>query len=445
MGELLVLVASIIAALSFITGILVLIGTRKTNLSLGVFFFLMMLGASAWSICSCLTAKFELFDGANPMWWLDWIILSASILALIAVYGYNLYEYKLGRILLPFFCIFGAVLCITPAIDVMHIETLFKIPVTWYTICYVVFVSMMTMSIFFAMWYRHGHTSVHNKYNKSSTVFSVGVIIVCLTASIFNLVLPLANIRSLMWISPLLLSIVPICFLFAALKQHELALSSKSLIVISYVIFLSFAVLFYIAIITLLDIIMFGDNNEIKNGILLYSLITSLILLVLMKVFMKGTEFLKSMISTNTVNLSYLLGRIQKINSRTDLSKIARLVADHIHVEYVGIIKDGKLYGSDKLDLSTDEIQRIALLNNCDYDIWQTVDLNMSYMLSSFGLKKVAKLNDYMGQQFGQVVLGGPVNKTDFNYNDLRVISIVLNEVGAAVGGGYADLKNQSK
>ena len=113
---------------------------------------------------------------------------------------------------------------------------------------------------------------------------------------IFNLILPLFNNWSLIWIGPLALSATIIGFYYTILRYRSLNLASVWLKIFSYVVLISSIAIIYMIIFALIFTALFRGSMPSVEVIVL-NFIMILVFLILMPALSEIMTFIRSLIS----------------------------------------------------------------------------------------------------------------------------------------------------
>ena len=169
--------------------------------------------------------------------------------------------------------------------------------------------------------------------------------------------------------------------------------------------------------------------------ILLLNFIMVAIVFCLLPAISEVYSFLKSFIATKEIDIGYITKKLNKITRRTlDLKELAGFLADHLHFEYVGFLINGRIYGSENLDISSEEFVEIAKLKSGARGIWQDV-APISGICIRADIKNVGELYNKDGDVFGQIIIGHPVGKKVLDRKDLIEIEMIINLVASIING----------
>ena len=145
--------------------------------------------------------------------------------------------------------------------------------------------------------------------------------------------------------------------------------------------------------------------------------------------------FMKSLIATNQVDVSYIVRKLNKLAPKdANKEELAGFLADHMHFSYVGFLINGKLYGSSSLPISQSEIHQVQSLKSANKGIWQDFNEPVSRIFSNIDINAVAELHDNTGKVFGQVLIGKPVGKMKFERKNLVQMEMIINLIALVIG-----------
>ena len=110
-------------------------------------------------------------------------------------------------------------------------------------------------------------------------------------------------------------------------------------------------------------------------------------------------------------------------------------MADNLHYGYVGLAVNGQLFGSDKLPEITEvELREIAKLKNVGKNIWQKpTNVVLKQTFEQLNISAVAELRDANGEEFGQILIGGPCGYNSYRREDLLQIEMIINLVASII------------
>jgi hypothetical protein len=171
-------------------------------------------------------------------------------------------------------------------------------------------------------------------------------------------------------------------------------------------------------------------------GVLILNFTMVLVVLLLIPVITEIGSFIRSMIEIQSIDVTYIIKKINRLNPQTiNLTELSAFLADHLHLEYVGFLVNGRLYSSIPLPLSVNEL---ALINNLSDkhspSIWHNnTDKSVSKIYQKQDIYSTAELKDSKGETFGQIILGKPLDGVQFDRRDLIQIEMIINLVAILI------------
>lgn len=115
------------------------------------------------------------------------------------------------------------------------------------------------------------------------------------------------------------------------------------------------------------------------------------------------------------------------------MRELAGFLADHLHFDYVGFVLNGRIYGSKSLSVTSAELTQITHLKQTAHGVWQEPNKTVQKTFDELGLKAVAELRNAKGKTFGQLIVGKPLGKTNFEHRDLIQLEMIINLVATIV------------
>ena len=192
------------------------------------------------------------------------------------------------------------------------------------------------------------------------------------------------------------------------------------------------------AIYMLIFYLIFTALFKIPNpsaSILVLNFIMIVIVLLLIPVINEVTASIRSMISVGQVDLAYVIKKLNRIATKNvDLRELAAFLADHLHFAYIGILINGRLYGSKALSISAGELEKIGKLRPAAAGgVWQEPNEAVQKILDELDLKAIAELKNAKGKPFGQLIVGRPLGKASFERRDLVQLEMIINLVATVI------------
>lgn len=243
------------------------------------------------------------------------------------------------------------------------------------------------------------------------------------------------NIARFIWLGPLAITIAIIIFYYAILRYRIIRLSARWLKVLSYVVLITVTIAIYMIISYSIFTYLF-KIPDLSNTILALNFIMVVVLLILMPIFNELADFINSLINTGQVNLPYIIKHLNRMATHVKLKELAEFLKKHMHFSYIGFLIDSKLYGSDKLALSTGEMRLVSKLKTPEKGLWQTPSPEVAPVFERLNISAVAALNNAKGKPFGQIIVGKPQGKTNLGRKDLLELETIINLVAALIDTG---------
>ncbi len=266
-----------------------------------------------------------------------------------------------------------------------------------------------------------------------NAVFATGLFITGAIAVIFNLILPIFGVYSLVYVGPLTLSVAAILHFYAILRYRLIVLSNTWLKIGSYVILMSVAAVAYMVIFSLIFSLLF-KIERVSTEIMIMNFIMIMIVLLILPVFNEVNGFIRSLISVQEINLQYVIRKLNRLATQNvDLNELATFLADNLHFKYIGLVVDGKIYGSEKIEFSKEAIRELSMLETEGHSIWQKVEGHTKQLFLEDNIVAVAELRNAKGRPFGQILVGQPLGKVSFEKRDLTQIELILNLVASII------------
>ena len=128
-----------------------------------------------------------------------------------------------------------------------------------------------------------------------------------------------------------------------------------------------------------------------------------------------------------------MVKKITKLNPKTvDYKNLAAFLAEHMHFEYIGFLIDGQLYGSKQYPINEDSVKMIGGLGDPENGVWQKVDeRNLDWQRAK--LSAVAALRNNKNKTYGQMLIGDPMGKIEFEKRDLVQVELIISLVASTL------------
>ena len=207
--------------------------------------------------------------------------------------------------------------------------------------------------------------------------------------------------------------------------------------ILSFIILIAFGALVYVLVFYIIFRALFRGPANLNPSpqILLLNLIMVAIVFCLLPAISEVYSFMKSFIATKEIDIGYITKKLRKVTQRSlDLKELAGFVADHLHLEYVGFLINGRIYGSDALDISSEDLVAIGKLKPEKRGIWQDINPVSEICIRS-DIKNIAELYNTKGEAFGQIIIGHPIGRKNLETRDMIEIEMVVNLVASIING----------
>ena len=303
--QLIIILLATVAILTLLSGIIVFFGASKGNKVRSAWFFLAAIFATIWmaSISVFLTAGKDMAEVID--WHVKWTFTSAIIID-VAFLGYIVWREKYGKFTTFFFLAFGGIIS---ALIFAKPELLYQGVILantgnsvtmnmafgslYYT--YIIFFASIVPAIVISLLTQFIKTK-SNRRRGGDLVIMLAFGGSSTLVLIFNLILPLFNNWSLIWIGPLALSATIIGFYYTILRYRSLNLVSVWLKIFSYVVLISSIAIIYMIIFALIFTALFRGSMPSVEVIVL-NFIMILVFLILMPALSEIMTFIRSLIS----------------------------------------------------------------------------------------------------------------------------------------------------
>ena len=428
-----------VSVLTVLSGIAALAGSKKDEQVKSAWFFVTTVSAAIWSI------SIVLFLSAAPdtsmdtiIWYVRGIYIPPLIMD-IALLGYISWKRRGGNIA---FMILASVVLVLICVFLSRPELLYEnielsrsgnfvhLRTNWFYISYVAFFMVNTFVFLFFLFCQI-RSPQFKRIRSGLIAFFIGLSIAGGAALFFDLLLPLER-YDLIWIGPLTIGVTMVSFYYAILKYHMINLSAWWLKALSYIILIASAVVVYMVIFFLVFVSLFRIPNP-SSSVIFLNFVMIAIVLLLFPVLGEMAAFIRSLISTQHIDISYVVKKITKLNPKTvDYKNLAAFLAEHMHFEYIGFLIDGQLYGSKQYPINEDSIKMIGGLGDPENGVWQKVDeRNLDWQRAK--LSAVAALRNNKNKTYGQMLIGDPMGKIEFEKRDLVQVELIISLVASTL------------
>lgn len=286
--QLIVILLATVSVLTFLSGAIVFFGSSKKDRGKSTWYFLAAIFATLWmaSISIFLNAKPE--AASTIGWHVNWTFISAIFLD-AAFLGYGAWNRQYGKITTMTFVLIGTIIS---SIIVLKPELLYSAVILSHTgnsvvmnigpvyFAYIAFFATIVPIIIGA--YMMQFLKTRSKLKQGGdliTMISFGLS--STVVLIFNLILPLFNNWSLIWLGPLALAVTILGVYYTILRYRMLNLASIWLRLFSYVVIISSIAIVYMIIFSVIFAALFrGSTPSIEVIILNFIMILIFIALI---------------------------------------------------------------------------------------------------------------------------------------------------------------------
>lgn len=440
-----------VAILSLVTGFVVLFGANKESRSLSWMFFFAALGSAVWG---ATIAGFMMLPEGNES--LAEILVIGTyisgILVVLAAFGFaaRFTKYKVGKILMTIFAVgalaLSGMILLQPGLLFRDILTLARETNTvilrsdgWLNICYIgFFVAVMVaysgLLIAKIMESRKDHSKESTDTKKVCQLLLFGMGMAGIISLFTNLLLTTER-YDLVWVGPLTIGIVIMSYYYAILRYKLIMVKATWMKVMSYLIFIATMALIYVTLLVAMSIVLF-ERTYIPVQDLVLNFVMIAIVFLMMPVFMELMSTVRSMLSINSIDIGYIAKQLRRMDaSEEKLKELAMLLADHLHLSYVGIVVGDKLHGSKQTEFGLTEVEIEAVgWKNAPEQIWKRLRGEADMAEAEYAdMCAISELRGVEGMPYGKVVLGTPHSQKLLDEEDCMRMEMVLSLVATTI------------
>jgi hypothetical protein len=421
-----------VSVLTLLSGSAILFGSTKGDRSRSLWFFVATIFAFLWmtSIAIFLVSSEE-WSSVMPFF-VNLTYVSAIFID-IALLGYIVWKQKYGKIITVIFLFVGTILSglfiASPSLLYTEIvlsnsgNSLVTNLGPFYFV-YAAFFCLLVPTVIISL-LRKVLKSNSLRVKNGDLVLLIGFMISGTMSLIFDLILPFWT-WDYVWLGPLAISTTIIAFYYTILRYHSLNLSSRWLKILSYIVIIASSAVIYIVIFYIIFVAMFKGSSP-STEVIILNFIMILIVLALLPATNELNMFIRSLISNQQVDTIYIIKKLSRITPKgINIEELATFLAEHMHFEYIGIIIDDQVYGSDSRKIAPESIKLVERLGNPEHGIWQEINKN-NEAWKKLDFSAVATLRNASGETFGQVIIGKPMGKISFSRRDLIQVETIIN------------------
>lgn len=300
--QLIVILLATVSILTFLSGAIVFFGSSKGDRIRSAWYFAAAVFATIWmvSIAAFMVAPPSRIDTIG--WHVNWTFISAIFLD-AAFLGYSAWQKKYGKIATFVFLLFGLIvsgaILINPSAlysDVILSNTgnsvvMYMGPVYFSYIAFFGAIVPAIIAVFF-----HQFLKTRSKRKRGGdvvTMISFGVSSTIVL--IFNLILPLFNNWSLIWLGPLALAVTILGVYYTILRYRMLNLASIWLRIFSYIVVIASIAIVYMIIFSMIFAALFRGSTP-STEVIILNFIMILIFITLIPAMNTLMTFIKTLI-----------------------------------------------------------------------------------------------------------------------------------------------------
>ena len=300
--HLIVILLATVSVLTFLSGAIVFFGSAKADRIKSAWYFLAAIFATVWmaSISFFLVASPSSVDTIG--WHVNWTFISAIFLD-AAFLGYCAWQKHYGKVATFLFLTFGILISATILVKPELLYSAVILANTGNSVTMNIGPLYITYIAFFATivpaiiaFYLQQFIKSHSRRKKDGDIITMLSFAASSTlVLIFNLVLPLFNNWSLIYIGPLALAVTILGVYYTVLRYKMLNLHSIWLRIFSYVVIIASVAILYMVIFSIIFAALFRGSSPSMEVIIL-NFIMILIFLTLMPVMSRITNRIRGFI-----------------------------------------------------------------------------------------------------------------------------------------------------
>lgn len=440
------LISILLMAVSFLTllsGVVVFGGAPKKEKGQSAWFLIATIFATIWATTIVLFLNLEsssslALEESNEVNYLVDATFFSALFIDVALLGYLSWQRKSGRIITSIFGIIGILLAgvilaspwlLYSGINIKSGGNSIDLVFGPFLVIYGVFLGLVATATIIAL-IRTMKESTKSK-RKGYLVLLVGFALASILMLIFNFWLTLST-WDMIWVGPLSLSLVIICFYFAVLRYRMITIKTGWLRVLSYVVMMLFAAVAYMVIFAIVFSLLFRGAQPSTKVIVLNFVMIAIVLLAFPGMS-EVSALTKALISPNQIDLAYIMKRLSKVSPKdVDLEDVARFLAFHMHYKYIGFLVEGRIYESEKSDFSKEDIDWMLSLEEPENGVWQG-EIGGSMTIEGVEISGIAALRGGDGKAFGQMIFGKQTGKMKMSWQDKVKIETIVNLVAVII------------
>ncbi len=352
------------------------------------------------------------------------LLIIASILGLLSGFFVIIGSEKESRPFAIFFGLFSLVYVFWTSsmiTDKLHMANI-NISVVFFLI-----------SLLITIWsFANSRINKNTRMHKGWRLVALSLMILADVAALIYYIIVLTG-SSVAWIAPLVLAPLFVIFFYAAIRYRILQISNRVCKIWAYFVLSICCVAVYMCLFALISQYLF--HVEVSDEIIALNLLLVIILVAIFPLWNEFNSAITSVLSTNKVNLNFIIKTLNRYATQNvRLRDLAEFLADHLHFRYVGLVIDGKVYGTKKVELTDGDMEKLMMLDTKNgKNIWLEPTGHIKEIFEKEKIFAAAELRNAKGRPFGQILIGHPMGKTTFEKRDLASVEMIVNLVASII------------
>lgn len=301
--QLIVMLLATVSILTFLSGVIVFFGSKKGDKIRSAWFLLAAIFATVWmtSISMFMIANQSWADSIE--WHVKWTFVSAMIID-VAFLGYISWNTKYGKTATFIFAAIGGIIgtlifcqphLLYSEIILENVGNRVEMNVGPLYFAYNGFFAAIVPAVIIALIQQYAKTKSGRKRGGDLVIMASFGLSSGLTL-IFNLILPLFDNWTLIWIGPLALACTIIGFYYTILRYKSLNLSSIWLKIFSYIVIIASIAIIYMILFSIIFAALFRGSTP-STEVIILNFIMILIFIALMPAINELVLYVKSLIN----------------------------------------------------------------------------------------------------------------------------------------------------
>lgn len=300
--QLIVILLATVSILTFLSGAIVFFGSSKGDRVRSAWYFAAAIFATAW-MASIATFMVATPDRADVIGWhVNWTFISAILLD-TAFLGYGAWQKKYGKVATLSFLFLGLLISLVILVNPSALYSGVILSNTGNSVVmnmgpvyfsYIGFFGAIVPAIIAVFFHQFLKTrSKRKRGGDIITMVSFGIS--STVVLIFNLILPLFNNWSLIWLGPLALAITILGVYYTILRYRILNLASIWLRIFSYIVVIASIAIVYMIIFSVIFAALFRGSTP-STEVIVLNFIMILIFITLIPAMNTLMDFIRSLI-----------------------------------------------------------------------------------------------------------------------------------------------------